>query len=316
MQRPHIRSFQGIDPLEPDPNLPPPRKGGPWARRIVTLVGAIAVLVAGFALLSRTGLLDSWLEQSQPPVQKQNPVPTPAEESPVLPTSPSPDSPDDMLLAEIGVAPQTAPSQEGSTAREDIPDVTLPAPTPISRPVPPAPSPRPADRSPARRRPSSPSSPSRPSDGPRVIQTEPPPAASRPAPTPPSSEPGIILSPPSRLPSSREPTEEESGESITVEGTFIPQLTGTKARPKWQPRPLDLPTDSLRSQLSGREIVVKVRVDKYGRTSVVRISYPPRTHDFLVRRAVERVLAISWEPARDGEGRATPDEVEVGVPLR
>lgn len=312
MQRPNIRTFQGIDPLEPDPNLPPPRKGGPWARRIAAVVGVVAILTAGFALLSRMGLLDSWLEQSQPLGQKQNPVPTPVEESPVPPTSPQPESPDDMLLAEIGVAPQTAPSQEGSTPREDIPDVTLPAPPPISRPVPPTPSPRPADRSPARRRPSSTSAPSRPAEGSRVPQAEPLPATARPEPTPPK----IILPPLSRPPSSQEQTAEESDEVITVEGTFIPQLTGTRARPKWQPRPLDLPTDPLRSQLSGREIVVKVRVDKYGRTSVVRISYPPRTHDFLIRRAVESVRAISFEPARDGEGRATVDEVEVAVPLR
>ncbi len=77
-------------------------------------------------------------------------------------------------------------------------------------------------------------------------------------------------------------------------------------------RRLQLPQvpDSLRASLAGKELKMRVRVDRHGVASVTRVDSPDIS-DFVVRRAVHQVESTPWAAAARVSNRSTDDSVSV-----
>lgn len=302
MTRQTTRTYTGIEPLKPEPDLEPPRPGSPWVRRILGLI-VLAAAVFGAARLYP--VLWPGREVPEETVVEPTPEPIPEETAAVdevvtptpLPTLEVPEIPDEPRQPVSGT-PTPAPVQVAQVPQARPTPPRMPQSRPESRPAP-RPTPPPASPQPPVRRPESSARP-----------PATPPRATVPSPTP---TPVPVV--PRRQPIEREP-EVTVGDQIEVKGEFIPQLPSSRARPLRQPRPIELPADALRSRLSGQRIAVTVQVSRYGRVAVKRIDYPSGTSEFLRRRAQEIVEQIRFEAARDGQGNTVQDEVTVDVPLR
>ncbi len=94
---------------------------------------------------------------------------------------------------------------------------------------------------------------------------------------------------------------------ITEEVTVIARPQGADPR-----RRLRLPEvpGSFRPALEGKELRMKVCVDRHGVASVTRVEGPDIS-DFVVRRAVEQVENTPWLAAASASGRPHSDTVQV-----
>ena len=103
------------------------------------------------------------------------------------------------------------------------------------------------------------------------------------------------------------------GDQIIVMGESLQKLKG--ARLLSQIRIPLVPSDALKSFLSGRVIVCHADIGPEGR-AVGDCRENPGAPEFVLRRIEENIEAASWQPATDDRGQPCKDRVRVDLTWR
>lgn len=136
-----------------------------------------------------------------------------------------------------------------------------------------------------------------------------PPKGPKPAPLPKPVEEA-----PEEEPWLRPRQEEREDPQMTVgDVMYVTAREPQKARLLSRLRPPEIPSDSLRSRLSGREIRCSVSLTSYGRATAS--CGPSDLPPFILSRAREILEAAQWQAATDEEGEPCPDKVTVKFEL-
>ncbi len=289
MTPPRPRRVEEIPPLDLGPDIPPPRPGSLLARRILALLLMSAMAVGGFLAIKHRA--PSLLPGRTSEEEEKSPISADsAEISSPFPVPPSEETPEET---------PKLPVTEQPAGQIEIPAWKIPTETQAPNP---RPAPRPAT-TPTKPSPSSSGKTSSPSSaGPAPYtpprRRQPTPAPTIPTPTPSQSTPTPYLG--------------------KTDGEYWVGELGASQLGK--ARPINLPSDALRSRFRGTQITARVEVDERGKPLVVRLSYPPsmeRKLRMLMGMQAEQIIKeIAFRPAQNSLGETVRDEITVKIPLR
>jgi hypothetical protein len=90
--------------------------------------------------------------------------------------------------------------------------------------------------------------------------------------------------------------------------TDKPYVTPRRASPKSDLRLPRLPSDSLLSFMTGKQISAEVEIDEQGVATVKQqVQCPPGTPDFIRAQVVRILQTTRWNPALNSRGEAVKD---------
>jgi hypothetical protein len=300
MTAPRPRSVEGIQPLDLGPDVTPPKPGSPQARKRLILLAMLVIVGGGFA----ADLFD-WLpgDSDEEEIPSRSPEPSGNSSTPATAPTPfstpsfTPEPPSEPSEVPVVPAPD---GQEWPSPDETLLEVTpTPPPRPTARPAtPPASRPFSSERTPPS------SSPMERKPAPTPVPTPAPtPVPRRPQPTP---APRIFPPTPAPIP-------EHTDEVIWV--------GEVGARALKEPRPIELPSDALRSRFRGMQIEVTVEVSARGVPTVRFLRYPSgmdqTMKDWLRPQAQTIIIKeVPFRSAINSRGERVKDEISVKIPLQ